>query len=195
VVNGDAYNEKELLFRVSQGDEKSFRIIFDQHWDKIYSVAFMFSKSAPLSEELVQDIFFKIWKNKSVLPTVNRFEGYLFTVARNEIFNQLRRKIKEDSFSSHLAEYFQETSSLPSELLMLKETMEIIRKVVETLPAQQQMVFRLSREQGLSHEEIARKMQISSLTVKSHLTKALRTLRTFLEKPSFSIMFLLSVFR
>jgi RNA polymerase sigma-70 factor (ECF subfamily) len=195
VVKGEAYNEKELLFRVSQGDEKAFRIIFEQHWDRIYSVAFMFSKSSPFAEELVQDIFVKIWRNRSVLPTINQFDGYLFTVARNEILNQLRRKIQEEPLSAHLSEYFRETSALPSEGLMLKETIETIRKVVETLPPQQQMVFRLSREQGLSHEEIARKMQISSLTVKSHLTKALRTLRTFLEKPSFSIMFLLSLFR
>ncbi|HWJ28602.1 MAG TPA: sigma factor, partial [Flavisolibacter sp.] len=86
-----ATNENELIQGVLQGDEKAFRQLFDHYWPGIFSVAFSLTKSSVLSEEIVQDVFLKVWLKREQLATVNNFPGYLFTIAKNHIYNELRR--------------------------------------------------------------------------------------------------------
>jgi RNA polymerase sigma-70 factor (family 1) len=171
------HNERELLLTIAKGDEKAFRKLFNHYWNHIYSVAFTFTKSIVLSEEVVQDVFLKIWLKREQLTSIINFKGYLFTVARNHIYNELRKKSCEQSFVKHLEEYFIEMSSLPEEKLFLKETQYLINEAVAHLPVQQRTVYELSRNAGLDHAQIADKLGISKLTVKSHMNKALRLIR------------------
>jgi RNA polymerase sigma-70 factor (ECF subfamily) len=174
-------NEKELLIEIAAGNEKAFRRLFDHYWDNIYSVAFALTKSSVLSEEIVQDVFLKIWLKRDLLASVTKFDDYLFIAARNQIYNELRKKTVEQPFVEHLEQHFLESSALPEEMMLLKETKQLIDKAVEQLPAQQQAVFKLSRNEGLDHAKIAEKLGISKLTVKSHMTKALQSIRQYLQ--------------
>ncbi len=173
-------NEKDLLLQVANGSELAFRQLFDAYWNKIFQVARMLSKSNVLAEELVQDIFLKIWLNRRDLATVGKFDGYLFTIARNHIYNELRKKTREQAFVEHLEQHFLESYSLPEQLLILKETTELIHQAVEILPEQQRAVYKLSRNEGLDYNTIAEKLGISRSTVKNHMTQALKTLRLYL---------------
>lgn len=184
-------NEPELLSQVAKGDEKAFRLIFDHYWRKIYSVAFTLTKSVELSEEIVQDVFLKIWLQKDRLPTVARFEAWLFVVARNHILNQLRKKTLDHHFTNHLETYFSMTAASPEQELLQKEARLLINKVIEQLPARQREIYRLSRNEGLDVNTIAQQLGISPLTVKSHLTKALLNIRQSVN--SFSDSYLLLV--
>lgn len=175
------HNEKELLTQTAEGDENAFRQLFDHYWNHIYSVAFSLTKSAVISEEIVQDVFLKIWLNKEKLTSVTKFDAYLFTVARNHIYNELRKKTLEPLFVEHLEQHFSQSSSLPDQEMSFKETNQLINKLVEKLPSQQRAVFRLSRYEGFSHNKIAEELGISALTVKSHMTKALGYIRHFLQ--------------
>ena len=179
-----SYDETTLLLNTARGDEGAFRQLFDAHWDKIYSVAFTFSKSAVIAEEMVQDIFVKIWVNRTQLGTIKKFGDYLFIVARNHILSVLRKKIMEEPFTDHLRDYFKETCHLPDQQLLYKETEALVLKAVEKLPPQQQLVYSLSRQQGLSLDEIATTLSISKNTVKSHLSKALQFIRQYLQTHS-----------
>jgi RNA polymerase sigma-70 factor (ECF subfamily) len=174
-------NERELLLRIAEGNEHAFRKLFDHYWDNVYSVAFVLTKSSVLSEEIVQDVFLKIWLKRDQLVSVTKFEGYLFIVARNHIYNELRKKTMERPFVEHLDQYFLETSALPGQEMMLKETKQMIDRAVKQLPPQQRAVFELSRNEGLDHAKIADKLGISRLTVKSHMTKALQSIRQYLQ--------------
>ena len=174
-------NEIELLSQVAKGDEIAFRQLFNHYWGKIYSVAFTLTKSAELSEEIVQDVFLKIWLKKEQLPAIVKFESYLFIVARNHILNQLRKKTCDQHFAAHLEKHFSATASSPEQEMMLKETSQLINKALEQLPARQREVYRLSRNDGLDVNTIARQLGISKLTVKSHLTKALQFIRHYLQ--------------
>lgn len=174
-------NEDILLLEIAEGNEKAFRRLFEHYWRKIYSVAFVLTKSSILSEEIVQDVFLKIWLKRGELPSIQKFDSFLFTVARNHIYNMLRNKTKELSFIGQLEECFAETSGLPEEELYLKETKQLIKRAVEQLPAQQRTVFELSRNDGLDHAKIAERLAISKLTVKSHMTKALQSIRKYLQ--------------
>jgi RNA polymerase sigma-70 factor (ECF subfamily) len=188
-----SYDEISLLSAIAQGDEIAFRQLFDQHWDNIYGVAFAFTKSPVIAEEMAQDVFVKIWLRREELPQVRRFTDYLFIIARNHILSTLRKKIIETSFSDHLLNYFQETGSTPEDQLMLRETEHLLHKAIEQLPPQQHLVYCLSREQGLNQEEIAARLDISKNTVKSHMSKALQFIRNYLrmhaEVEAFAILY------
>lgn len=169
---------------ISKGDETSFKILFEAHWDRIYSVAFTFTKSAMIAEEMVQDVFVKIWLRRTELSSVRKFSDYLFIVARNHILSVLRKKIVEEPFAAHLAEYFKDISNVPDQQLLCRETEALVLQAVEKLPHQQQMVYTLSRQQGLSLDEIASRLSISKHTVKSHMSKALHFIRQYLHTHS-----------
>ena len=103
-------------------------------------------------------------------------------VARNHILNELEKRVREEQFTDDLHNYFMEVNNTPENYLIHKEAEEIISEVVTRLPAQQQAVFRLSREEEMSQELIAEKMHISVNTVKSHMNKSLRFIRHHLRK-------------
>ena len=177
-------NEKDLLQDVAAGNELAFRKLFQGYWKKVYAVSVDFTKSEPLAEEIVQDVFLKIWLKREGLVSVLKFDDYLFTVARNHIYNTLRKKTAEQSFLKHLENHFLENSYFPEKDIHFKETRDLVNKAVELLPAQQRMVFTLSRNEGLDHNQIAEKLGISKLTVKSHMTRALQSIRLFLQEHS-----------
>ena len=187
-----ATNENELIDGVLHGDEKAFRQLFDHYWSSIFSVAFSLTRSTVLSEEIVQDVFLKIWLKREQLATVNNFRGYLFAIAKNHIYNELRKKTYEQPFVDYLEQQFVETSALPEQNVLVAETRQLVYKALDKLPRQQRVVFELSRNNGLDHQKIAEKLGISRLTVKSHMTKALQTIRQFIQMHSPILLFLMS---
>jgi len=190
-----SYDEISLLSAVAKGDESAFRQLFEQHWDNIYGVAFAFTKSPVIAEEMAQDVFVKIWLKREDLPQVKKFSDYLFIIARNHIFSALRKKLHEQPFSDHLLNYFQDTSNTPDSQLLFRETEQLLQKAIEQLSPQQHLIYCLSREQGLNQEEIAAKLDISKNTVKSHMSKALQFIRNYLqmhaEVEAFTVLYLI----
>jgi RNA polymerase sigma-70 factor (ECF subfamily) len=173
----ELHNERELLLLVSKGDQKAFRQLFDHYWDHICSVAFTFTKSVVLSEEIAQDVFTRIWQKRDRLTSVEKFDAYLFTTAKNHIFNQFRKRSLEQSYIEHLEQYCIDYSALPEQKILVQETQKIIEKLVAELPEQQRTVYELNHNEGLDYSEIASRLGISRLTAKSHMVKALRTIR------------------
>jgi len=191
----ELYDEPTLLLKIADGDETAFRQLFNQYWDNIYGVAFTFTKSPVLAEEMVQDVFVKIWINRQQLPQVKKFSDYLFIIARNHIFSVLRKKIYEEPFSDHLKNYFREASNLPDQQLLYRDAENLLQEALAQLPPQQHLIYCLSRKDGLNQDEIASKLNISKNTVKSHMSKALQFLRNYLqmhtEVSAFAILYCL----
>lgn len=170
------YDEKDLLRQVAEGDEAAYKVLFLKYWDQLYSTAYMFTKSPELSEDLTQDVFARIWVNRAKLAGVDKFEGFLFIMARNLIFDKLKREIYVGKNDSFFEGHFRETTT-PGDTTELKELSDRVETAIRQLPAQQQKAFRLSRFAGLTHEQIAAEMGISRLTVKSHIVRAIQQLR------------------
>lgn len=178
------YNETTLLSEVAKGNENAFRQLFEQYWDTVYGVALAFTKSTAIAEEAVQDVFLKIWLKREQLITVEKFDAYLFTVARNHIYNELRKKITVQSLPDNLLSHHKETADSPAQQLIVKESEQLVDKAVEQLPTQQRLIYHLSRQHGLSQDAISAKLQISRHTVKSHMNKALHFIRSYLKTHS-----------
>ena len=178
-------NEKELLCAVSSGDETAFRILFDSFKIKLYNYIFSITKSKQITEELLQDVFVKIWLHKEMLGEINNFDSYLFTMARNRSIDYLRKMQSGSQLQVELLEEINKVSGSTADApLQYKEAEQKIEAIVKKLSPQRQLVFRLSREEGLNHEQIALRLNLSKSTVKNHLVEALKTIRQAFDNPS-----------
>jgi len=175
-------NERQLLNCIAQGDQQSYRIVFDHYWDQVYSTALVFTKSTEISKDLAQDIFVQIWMKKETLKNVSRFESYLYIITRNLIIDWLRKKVYVHENEEYLKNYFEETGYRPGQQLEFKELEQAVNQAISHLPPQQQTAFRLSRLQGLSHEEIALQMGISKQSVKSYIVRAIVQVRLLVKQ-------------
>lgn len=168
-------NEKNLLLQIAEGDEKAFTRLFRSYWNKVYTQALTYLKSSHRAQEITQDIFVKIWSSKEKLPAVESFSNYLFILSRNEIISALRRK--EKIFTDPTDALLQ-GSLIPDQQLQFKETNERVLKAIDQLPPARKIVFKLSRLEGRSYEQIGKELNISRNGVKDHIVKALNFLRT-----------------
>lgn len=174
-----SYTEKELLERIAEGDEDAYKLVFDRYWNKIYQVALSFLKVPDQAQDAVQQVFIKLWEKRNKLPEVENLDAWLFIVARNTIINILERIVSSRKGIQQIKDVVPEDYLTPSSMLEYKQVSEIIQDAVNRLPPQQALVFRLSREQGLTYAEIAERLRIAPATVKSHIIRALNSIREY----------------
>ena len=127
----------------------------------------------------MQDTFVKIWENRAALNHELSFNSYLFTIARNLVINKVRRKVAEPRLFDTVAEHSAQADSMENEIIYRDYT-TVTERAIQNLPAQRQLVYNLSRQDGLTYEEIGLRLGISDRTVEAHLRKALKTIREFL---------------
>ena len=190
-------NEPELLLRISQGDAWAFRQIFNAYSRQVYSLCIKLTKDAEQAKDLTQEIFVRLWTKREQLSGVYHFKGFLSTMALNLIRNHLRKKVLAPDNEAYLTGYFRESAPSPDRAMEFKELQVMLQEAVDHLPPQLNRSFVLSRMAGLSHAEIARQMELSPLTVKSHITRALAFIRDYLEQnhaSALTLMFL-AIFR
>lgn len=174
--------EQELLLRLSSGDQQAYREIFERYWNKVYIVGLKLTKSPELAKDLAQETFIKIWNSRDKLSTVTNFSAFLFTIARHLAIDHLRRKVFTTGNEEYLLSYFRDDAITPEERTEYKELEYLLNRAVNSLPAQLQQVFRLSRFEGLSHAEIALRMNITRITSKSYMVRALYAIRKYLKQ-------------
>jgi RNA polymerase sigma-70 factor (family 1) len=167
-----------LLHQVSSGDEQAFREVFNIFSPKIYLFALKLTRSKSLAEEVVQDVFLKIWDLRSSMTVIEHFPSYLYVVTRNNCFNTLKRIATEQKVKMALVKqnYYFHTDT--EESVIYHDYQNLLRAIVEKLPPQQKLVYGLCHEEGLRYEEAATRLKISRLTVKTHMQQALRTIKT-----------------
>lgn len=191
--SADAHIDRELILLVSSGDIAAFRKLYDIYRNKIYSIAFKFTSVQTAAEDIVQDVFIKLWLNKERLPDVENFNAYFNAIARNHIFNYLRKIAHEETLLQNLATNQIVKDKDTFDNLSYHELQGFLNKAVEQLSPQQKRVFMFSRIDGLKHKEIAEKMSISQSTVKGHMVEALSQIKRFLISRE-DLLFLILIF-
>lgn len=176
------FDEKEMLARAAEGDEYAFRLIFDAYQARVYTFALHYLKSGHRAEEAVQEVFMKLWRQGNALAEVNDLQRYIFTVTRNHTLDALRRSKVREKIQVPLQEIHDIPNTDTEDTIILQETRRILEQGIALLPPQQQRVYRLCHQQGLTYEQAAQQLSISALTVQRHMKLALRFLRRHLEK-------------
>lgn len=176
------YTESDLLHEVAAGNQSAFRIIYDQYRRKIYTFSLKMLKSELLAEEVVQEVFLKIWQMGEDAVKIVQLEAYLVTLTRNRSLDILRRLALDDRVSKKFTDGWQESHNETEEQILLYDTKHILLAGVELLPPQQKLVYKLCHIEGLKYEETAERLSLSSLTVKKHMQLALQFLRDYMRK-------------
>lgn len=182
-----SYNEKILLEKAAQGDAEAFGQLFYQKKDKLYSFLLKYARSEDIVEDIIQDVFLKLWTGKEHLAAIENIDGYLITLSKNQLVNIIRRQAKESSILTALSKDLGRAAlnDAPANLA-LGDTEKKLSDTINKLPKQQKVAFYLSRHGNLKHEEIASLMQISKNTVRNHIIQAMQTLKKSLTSLLFS---------
>jgi RNA polymerase sigma-70 factor (family 1) len=190
-----SYCDNDLLVQLAQGNESAFRQIYDRYWYSIYRVTKRYTKSSALAEDIVQEIFSTLWNKRSTFIAVQHLESYLVTMAKNLTYKTLRKLADEEVAKSKFVSECDQADNTFEHLMLEQQYAQLVEQAVGMLPAQQKQVFRLAKVEGLSHEAIARQLNISHLTVKTHMAKALQFIRHYLQPHVGACLLNLIVFR
>jgi len=176
------YEEKRLLKQISKGDEKAFRTLYDAYFNHLSAFIFKLCKSAETTEEIIQDVFVRLWVRRNSLSQIDSPEAYIFSMARNKTIDHLRRLVRETHLMDILTDQMLTDSNDTEERLNAKELRDLIEEALSGLSEQKKKIFYLSREEGLSHDQIAEAMHLSKSTVKNHLSETLHHIRGHLQR-------------
>lgn len=160
------------------GDEAAFKVIYNTFAANVYAFAYSFLKERNKSEEIVQETFITLWENRLKFDENRAFEPYLFTISKRLILDSFRKAANVEVFKEKLLSQMATAHNETEEEIMHTDLMGFTEGIIKDLPKQQQIVFRLSRFEGLSYDEIGLQLNLSRNTVKNHLVVALRTIRT-----------------
>lgn len=164
------------------GNEKAFRTVYDAYFPRVSAYIFKLCKSGSATEEIVQDIFLKLWMNRAAMDQVENPEAYIFSMARNKTIDYLRMLARETDLIQVLGTHLQTPANDAEEKLNAEGLRTLIEAALEKLSEQKKKIFQLSRNEGLSHDEIAALMHLSKSTVKNHLSETLQQVREHLRK-------------
>jgi RNA polymerase sigma-70 factor (ECF subfamily) len=171
--------DNALLQRVALGDEKAFRFIFNKYHNRLGAHLFSITKSHELAQEVVQDIFLKIWVNRQQLTEVRNFKAYLYVMSKNHALNCLKQNVLEKTLTTGLEEnedFQAEESTEENDHYML------IDEAIDHLPPQQRQVYLMSRHERLKYTEIATRLSLSRETVKKYLKIASESITSYIRK-------------
>lgn len=173
---GNRYQDKDLVVQLKSNSSSAFQALFEKYSQRIYRFSLGYLKSTQEAEEIVQDVFLRVWKAREELLVERSFESYLFTIAKNTILNTIRKANYEKAYLEYSSLHSNKNSLLDEEL-DFKELDRIYRQAIEKLPARRKEVYRLSRDNGLSNREIANELGISVKTVENQMTAALSAIK------------------
>lgn len=186
------YEESRLISLLHEDSEYAFQLIFDKHRNRIYKTAIKFLKSPIYAQDVVQDVFLKLWFERNNISTSKPLEAWLYTVAKHNILNKLRKLANEWKAVDILSENRLHSDNSTESSVQEKEYKQNLDLAISLLPEQQKLVFLLARVEKLTYIQIGQKMGISPLTVKTHLSRAILSIKRHFE--SKGVLFISSIF-
>ena len=173
MLDPEKYEESKLVSLLAEDSEYAFQLIYDRHRNRIYKTATRFLKSPILAQEVVQDVFMKLWLSRKTLKPTQPIEAWLHTVSKNNIINRLKKVSNEWKVMNELPYITANKSNTTENSVQDAEYAAILQTAINTLPEQQKKAYLLSRNENLTYIQIGEKLELSPLTVKTHISRAL----------------------
>ena len=173
----------ELLQQIAAGDQAAFRQVYGSFYKRLYQFALAIVKTRESAEEIVEDVFVRIWQQRENLPSIQNLRVYLYTATKNASLNYLSAMAKASVTEpfDHIHVELAESTLTPEQILITAEIHQKIQKAVEALPPRCKMIFKLVREDGLRYKEIAEVLNISVNTIDAQMAIAVKRITLAIE--------------
>jgi RNA polymerase sigma-70 factor (ECF subfamily) len=193
-ITTETYNEQSILLRLQQGDSDAFLELYNQYHSQLYHYVLRFVKSPAIAEDVLQDVFLKIWEIRSRIDPALSFKAYLYRICRNSVFKLLKKMAVDENLRVEVMLQLTQSVADADLKLLWQQYEAILQTAINNLSPQRQKVFRLCREEGKTYEQVAVELGISRNTVKEHMVLAMKLIREHFElygDTSASYMFML----
>lgn len=186
------FTDIQLQEQVASGDESAFQLLFERHRSKIYNYLLSIIKSREITEELVIDVFLKLWVGRELIMEIRNMDAFLHKVAYNKAIDFLRITSRNTALQKVVKREIESNREREADYkLQEQEYREIINRAIQQLSPQRKIIFTLSRVEGLSYDQIAKQLHLSRNTVRNTLSDTLRSIRSFLINNEISPVLLL----
>ena len=180
--------DNELILLLKQSDKDAFTALYKKYWRQVYNFSRLYLTGKDAAEEVVQEVFIKLWDIRSYVNENENLEGLLFIITRNMIFSNSKKNFNETFYKISILAAYDKAYDIEEEL-QAKDLQIYIERLVNELPPRQKEVFYLSRHEQLSYKEIAERLDITPKTVERHINEALK----YLKKNIYFLQLFLSV--
>lgn len=175
------YTDQALLLELAAGNEHAFRQLFNDYHGRLYSYIFRLIKSKQVAEELVMDVFMKIWMGRDLAGNIQNFDAFLFRIAHNKSIDFLRSAANDHRLRDIVWEGIELSAAEGADTNLLQQEFQAkLQEAILQLPPQKKKIYQLSREQGLTHQQIANQVKLSKATVNNHIVEAQSFIRNYL---------------
>lgn len=177
--------DDEIFVLIKEGDHAAYTQLFDRFYGLLYIHALKIIRDEDEAKDLVQELFEMIWKKRETLNFTGSISAYLYACIRNLVLNHIAHQKVRSRYVDSLKEFMEQEDCLTDFQVREQQLKALIEEAIAALPAKMSEIFRLSRHEYLSHKQIAAKLQLSELTVKTQVKRALKIL-----KPKFGFVFI-----
>nr|WP_121269249.1 RNA polymerase sigma-70 factor [Pedobacter schmidteae] len=178
----EGWNEQDTLNQLKAGEELAFGRLYAHYSEMIYGRLLRLLKDQDVADEIIQDLFLKVWEKREYINASQSFKSYLYTIAENLVYDHFRKVARDRKLQEKFRLVTTELYTHTEEDLLNKESREMINKAIETLPPQRKTAFILCKIEGKSYEEAAGIMGVSVSTVSNHLVKANLSIKAYLNR-------------
>jgi RNA polymerase sigma-70 factor (ECF subfamily) len=175
--NGNPFsNPSAVLRQIAAGDQTAFKEIYTGIYKNLYQFALAIVRNREAAEEIVQDVFIRIWRNRTQLPAVQNLRVYLYTATKNTALNYLSSKARQNITEpfDHINIELNGSVTTPEQIMITAEIDKIIREAVDALPPRCKMIFKLTREDGLKYKEVSQILNIAVNTIDVQMAIAVK---------------------
>lgn len=190
--NNDSPNDRDLVVRLINNDQDAFCELYARYKERLLYFAVKFVKSHEFAEDIYHDAFSVIWQGRRFLDPEKTFSSYLYTIVKNRILNILRDIENDQKLKSYILSNALDYSDVTDQHIQRNELEIILDKALKKLTPRQRQIFEMSRNEQMTHKEIADKLSISVFTVQEHISISLKSIKNSLsEYPDYLVGLLL----
>jgi RNA polymerase sigma-70 factor, ECF subfamily len=172
------YSDLRLVNMLKNGDRNAFEVIYNKYKSKLYYFAFRYIHSSAEAEEIIQNTFISLWEHRHLLDESLSIKNYLYKIVVNHVFNYLKHEaVRQKHIDYTLLHQTEDTKESVDDAIIYDDLKKNIDELIQYLPPMQRMIFKMSRIDGFSHLEIAKKLDISLRSVENHMYRALKFLK------------------
>src|SRR5829696_506494 len=185
----DIRQERELVVALGKGSEQAFQRIYQLYSPRLFGRLLKLLKSETQAQEILQEVFIKLWEHRYSLDADKSFRSFLFKIAENKVYDFFRKAARDKTLEASLVALSTSNHNSMEDYLLAEENLQLLQKAVQSLPPQRQQVFRLCKLEGKSYKEVGELLHISLSTISDHIVKATKTIKEYIDQHPPSLVF------